>query len=109
MKKTNSSKSPATSTRLGRVRFAWNGPVLASATVAGAFNEWNPTATPLDREADGTWAVDLDLPIGRHEYRFIIDGQWVFDPSNPNLVPNPFGSMNSVVEVTGDIPKRPVR
>ncbi len=81
-------------------------PEAAAVCVAGAFNDWVPTATPLTRGADGTWAVRLDLPPGRHEYKFVVDGRWCCapgceEPSGgcPKCVPNPFGSMNRVVEV----------
>lgn len=74
--------------------------------VAGTFNDWNPTMTPLTRQANGTWAVTLDLPPGRYEYKFVVDGEWCCEPGCetayhgcPKCVPNPFGTMNRVVEV----------
>ena len=74
--------------------------------VAGTFNDWNPTATPLTRQADGTWAATLALPRGRHEYKFVVDGEWCCEPGCetvyqgcPKCVPNPSGTMNRVVEV----------
>ena len=79
----------------------------AEVCVAGTFNDWNPTATPLTRQADGTWAVPPDLPPGRHEYKFVVDGEWCCEPGCetayhgcPKCVPNPFGTMNRFVEVT---------
>lgn len=81
-------------------------PVAGGVCVAGTFNDWSPTATPLTRRADGTWAVHLDLPPGRHEYKFVVDGEWCCEPGCetayhgcPKCVPNPFGTMNRVVEV----------
>jgi hypothetical protein len=41
------------------------------------------------------------LPPGRYEYKFIVDGEWIPDPSEPHEVVNAFGSTNSVVEVGG--------
>jgi 1,4-alpha-glucan branching enzyme len=66
--------------------------------VAGSFNGWNPKKTPLE-EIAGAWHVKVELPRGRYEYRFVIDGQWVTDPNARESVPNPFGSVNSVVSV----------
>jgi hypothetical protein len=34
---------------------------------------------------------------GRHEYRFIVDGQWTDDPLCSAFVSNPFGSLNCVL------------
>ena len=78
----------------------------ATVCVAGTFNDWNPTATPLTRQADGTWAATLALPRGRHEYKFVVDGEWCCEPGCetvyqgcPKCVANPSGTMNRVVEV----------
>ena len=69
-----------------------------SVSVAGSFNGWDPTVTPL-RKVDGAWHAKVGLPRGRHEYRFVVDGQWVPDPGARESVPNPFGSINSVLNV----------
>ena len=43
---------------------------------------------------------DMGLIARRnHEYRFIIDGEWLEDPSADTKQPNAFGSYNSVVSV----------
>jgi hypothetical protein len=38
------------------------------------------------------------MPAGRHEYRFVVDGQWMSDPKAARAQPNAFGSTNSVLE-----------
>jgi hypothetical protein len=43
---------------------------------------------------------DLAVQPGRHEYLFVVDGQWVPDPKAPETVPNPFGGRNSVLVVS---------
>ena len=67
--------------------------------IAGSFNDWNPSVTPMVRLDDGKWAKELALPLGRYEYRFVVDGQWVDDPAATELIPNPFGTANAVLEV----------
>lgn len=86
--------------------FACSAPHAGIVFLAGTFNGWDPTATPLTRRADGTWAVALDLPPGRYEYKFVVDGRWCCEPGCeepaagcPDCVPNPFGTMNRVLEV----------
>ncbi len=39
--------------------------------VAGDFNEWGPSATPMSDEGGGLWSVDLDLAEGNYAYKFI--------------------------------------
>ena len=68
-------------------------------SVAGSFNEWDPSAKALRQGKDAVWRTWASLPAGTHEYRFIIDGEWLEDPSADAKQPNPFGSYNSVVSV----------
>lgn len=66
--------------------------------IAGSFNDWG-RSTPLAHTGRGIWAVELLLPPGRYEYRFIVDGQWVDDPNAVEATPSPFGGMNGVFVV----------
>jgi hypothetical protein len=66
--------------------------------VAGDFNGWDPTSLPLEQYDDGYWEADIPLAPGRHEYIFVADGCWRPDPM-ADSVPNPFGGVNSVVNV----------
>ena len=68
--------------------------------VAGSFNEWKPERTPLVARGHGRWAGDLAVKPGRHEYLFVVDGQWVPDPNAKESVQNPFGGTNSVLVVS---------
>src|SRR6266853_3732323 len=70
-------------------------PEAKSVFVAGSFNEWNPA--PLTRSNDGKWVGDLTGISGRHEYLFVVDGQWLPDPNARERVQNPFGGKNSVL------------
>ncbi len=67
--------------------------------IAGSFNDWHPGATPIVRQDDGKWAKELALPPVRYEYRFVVAGCWVDDPAATELIPNPFGTPNTVLEV----------
>jgi 1,4-alpha-glucan branching enzyme len=75
-------------------------PDAQSVCVAGSFNEWNPSRTPLTRISDGTWIGELSGISGRHEYLFVVDGQWVPDPNAKESVQNPFGGTNSVLVIS---------
>ena len=67
--------------------------------IAGSFNDWHPSVTPMIRLNDGEWAKELSLPPGRYEYRFVVDGEWVDDPAATELIPNLFGTVNAVLVV----------
>jgi len=68
--------------------------------VAGSFNGWKPEKTPLACVGDGRWSGDLAVKPGRHEYLFVVDGQWLPDPNAKESVGNPFGGRNSVLVVS---------
>lgn len=53
------------------------------------------------------WTVTLDLPPGRYEYKFVVDGKWCCDPGcddgtyqSDDCVANEYGTKNRVIEVT---------
>jgi len=98
MKKTNSTS----------VEFSCHAPEAKAVFVAGTFNDWKPDATPLHANPpNGIWTVTLPLSPGHHEYKFVVDGQWCCEPGCeheyrgcPKCVPNEFGTMNRVLEVS---------
>ena len=75
-------------------------PAARQVFVAGSFNGWKPETTPLVPLGNGRWKSDLRLGPGRHEYLFVVDGQWRPDPNARESVANPFGGRNSVVTVS---------
>jgi len=98
------SKSPApvpeTAPTEREVDFVFECPGARQVCVCGDFNAWQPAGLRLIRGAGGgLWAIRLTVPTGRHEYKFIVDGQWQHDPGASEYVPNAYGSINSVIEV----------
>jgi 1,4-alpha-glucan branching enzyme len=69
----------------------------ASVYLAGAFRQWQPV--PMKKQKDGHFALEVALPPGRHEYKFVVDGKWTTDPDHNLVIPNAFGSANSVAHV----------
>jgi 1,4-alpha-glucan branching enzyme len=87
------------------VRFECRSEHAAAVILAGSFNDWNESAIAMSRDENGIWNASLDLLPGRHEYKFIIDGQWscspelLPDPSRALCVPNTMGTMNFAVDI----------
>ena len=66
--------------------------------LAGSFNGWGTQINKLERVSpDGTWAITLPLPKGRHQYKFIIDGRWTEDVRNEAKEEVQPGIFNSVI------------
>lgn len=53
--------------------------------VAGTFNGWNQSQY-LFKRAGNEWICRISLPPGEYQYKFIVDGSWLVDPRNPNVV-----------------------
>jgi len=80
-----------------QAQFSLNAPDAKAVFVAGEFNHWSKTATPLQRGEDGKWRTTMPLPPGKHAYKFIVDGEWKVDDANPEQTPDGFGGMNSIL------------
>lgn len=70
--------------------------------IAGSFNDWRPTATPMVSMGRGWWVKGLVLPPGRYEYRIVVDDQWMPDPNAAGATRAPDGRANSVLVVPGE-------
>lgn len=71
-----------------------------TAAVAGSFNDWDPSAAPMEYDsATKTYRIIIDLLPGEYEYKFVVDGEWLLDEANPGFYPNDFGTLNSTLEV----------
>ena len=81
------------------VRFELAAPQARTVVIKGDFNDWGKTANPLKKGPDGVWSTVLKLAPGKYQYKYIVDGQWITDPSNKNIVRNQFGTENSIKEV----------
>eukprot|EP00092_Neocalanus_flemingeri_P014959 GFUD01016155.1.p1 GENE.GFUD01016155.1~~GFUD01016155.1.p1 ORF type:complete len:197 (-),score=65.88 GFUD01016155.1:66-656(-) len=68
-----------------------------SVKVAGTFNDWKPQS--LDYNSDGDfWAKSFDIPPGVYYYKYVVDGEWMHDPSK-ETVDDAKGDFNNVIHV----------
>jgi hypothetical protein len=83
----------------GNTTFRLKGyPDASIVALAGSFNNWNQSQYVFGREGD-EWVCRIDLEPGMHAYKFIIDGNWLLDPANPNTKDDDYGVKNSVIIV----------
>jgi len=69
--------------------------------IAGDFNNWHPAKSVMEKVGDsGIWQVKMKLQPGRYRYRLVVDGKWQQDPYNKTTEMNPFGELNSIIEVS---------
>jgi hypothetical protein len=90
--------SKAKAAKTVAVNFALRKPEAKQVFVSGDFNGWSPSSTPMRQHGDGRWETTVAVAPGQHQYKFIVDGEWIADPAAQKNVPNDRGSLNSVLE-----------
>ncbi len=70
---------------------------VSQSHLAGSFSNWRQL--PMKKQDDGSFAIVLDVPSGIHEYKFVVDGQWMLDPDNGNWAVSNCGTVNSIARL----------
>ncbi|KAG7668620.1 hypothetical protein Ndes2526B_g03759 [Nannochloris sp. 'desiccata'] len=75
--------------------------------LCGSFTRWVETVpmTPVEGQS-GTFSVIVHLPPGYHQYKFIVDGEWRHDETQP-FMPDPLGNVNNWLFVRKPEPSQP--
>lgn len=82
------------------VTFSFNASVNSEVFLAGSFNDWDSNSTQmLLNSQTGNYELVLLLQPGYYEYKFIVNGNWILDETNPNFAANDFGTLNSVLNI----------
>jgi hypothetical protein len=83
-----------------QISFLYKNPHAETVCIVGSFNAWTIGADPLVKGDGGEWKGTLRLPIGVHQYMYVIDGKmWVTDPKARRVLDDGFGRINGLVEV----------
>lgn len=53
----------------------------------------------MQHDGGDRWIVEVPLSPGKYQYKFVVDGQWEQDTSNPDTAPDGFGGLNSVITI----------
>lgn len=82
------------------VRFVLHAKGAKQVGLAGDFNGWRTDATVLENaDGQGTFVATVPLKRGAYEYMFLVDGEWVTDPSAAATRPDGFGRRNGVLRL----------
>ena len=66
--------------------------------LAGSFNDWAKDGFEMYK-TDYGWKFTVLLSGGKHQYKFIVDDEWILDPTNPVKEYDYKGNVNSVCMV----------
>lgn len=96
-----------------KVRLSWPYGCKHLAMLAGSWSQWRPQVLipvrveQLVEPASGrrtfieVWTTEISLPDNLpavYRYKFLVDGEWMYDAAQPTL-PNAFGSLDNFVKV----------
>jgi len=85
--------------KLNEITLKVNAPEAKEVYLAGEFNNWKLDETSRMERSNGCWIKRLNLNSGKYRYRFVIDGNWTEDATNPLSQLNPYGTIDSLLEV----------
>ncbi|MFQ6647434.1 hypothetical protein Gotur_021619 [Gossypium turneri] len=70
-----------------------------------AFIPFSCNRMPLkfDKE-NGSWTLQRELPEGRYEYKYIVDGEWTYNEFELVTTPNKDGHVNNFLHVVNSDP-----
>ncbi len=73
--------------------------------LAGDFNSWSSTDTPLKKGKDGGFSVTLELPMDKEfQFRYLLDGcRWENDWKADKYIPAPYSNADNSVVVTSKL------
>ena len=64
--------------------------------LAGDFNDWSPNTLAMQKVGD-EWVIPVHLSMGKHQYKFVVDGEWIRDPANKLWEQNEHDTGNSII------------
>ena len=82
------------------VTFTFKARKNATVQVAGDFNNWMPEDLhSTDTPSGPKWQKVVWLNRGSYQYKYLLDGVWITDPTNFETVQNSFGGQNSLIAI----------
>ncbi|GAB2276837.1 Phosphoglucan phosphatase DSP4, chloroplastic [Dionaea muscipula] len=82
----------------------WAGPSSSRVEISGLDIGWGPRL-PLKFDNDqGLWVLEKELPEGYYEYKYVVDGEWIWNEHELVTPRNKDGHINNYVQVVADDP-----
>ncbi|XP_062209555.1 phosphoglucan phosphatase DSP4, amyloplastic-like isoform X2 [Phragmites australis] len=84
------------------ITLKWGNGTCSSVEISGLDIGWGQRI-PLTYDKDkGAWFLEKELPEGRYEYKYIVDGKWLSNPDENIMKPNADGHVNNYIQVSRD-------
>jgi len=86
--------------KMREVSFSLDAPDDAMVQIAGDFTNWQPVPLAFRSNGNGArWQKTVRLKPGAYQYKYLVNGKWLPDPGNRDLIDNGLGSRNSCITV----------
>lgn len=92
------------------VQFVYKNQVAKSVSIAGSFNNWTADKNVFQKKENGIWELEILLEPNYYQYKLVVDGNWIPDPSHDWKINDGGDSFNSIIKVGNPAtPKRKKR
>ena len=97
-------QNPGVTVLTDEIVFLYRDPNAELVRVSGDFTDWQRALT-MREESGGVFKLHLRIPLkpAIYRYRYQVDGQWIHDPANPQMVEDSFGTPLSIFEVVREV------
>ncbi|CAB4269127.1 unnamed protein product [Prunus armeniaca] len=86
------------------VTLTWGNHNCTTVEISGLDIGWGQSIPLEFNKEQGSWILKRELPEGRYEYKYIIDGAWTHNKYELFTSPNKDGHVNNYVQVVEDDP-----
>ncbi|RWR91947.1 phosphoglucan phosphatase DSP4, amyloplastic isoform X1 [Cinnamomum micranthum f. kanehirae] len=86
----------------GLVTLTWKGNNCSTVEISGLDIGWGQRIPLKFDDERGLWILERELPEGRYEYKYIVDGEWTCNEYEHVTHPNGDGHVNNYVNVDGN-------
>lgn len=81
-----------------KTEFVWADGAEHDVKLSGAWNGW--MTIQMYHEGGGMWSVVTPVPVGSHQFKFVVDGDWKHSTRHPTVGDDP-NTMNNLRVVRG--------
>jgi hypothetical protein len=84
------------------VTLKWENGSCSCVEISGLDVGWGQRIPLTYDKEKGAWILEKELPEGRYEYKYIVDGDWLCNQNEQITKPNADGHVNNFIQVSRD-------
>ncbi|XP_071710323.1 phosphoglucan phosphatase DSP4, amyloplastic-like [Rutidosis leptorrhynchoides] len=88
-----------------QVTLTWKGEEFTTVEISGLDIGWGQRIPLIYDENQGSWVLQRDLPEGRYEYKYIVDGEWLTNQYELLTPVDKDGNVNNYIQVSDNDPE----